>query len=110
MARTYEVKGTREYLYWGIGLLMFSMWCVRDGWFTTQSKIDEKYREAAIEAEQQVPPVAEERQEERQVQVEVLTETLAHREIRKFVVFNQITGVVTALIGMVCLVVHKVVK
>ncbi len=110
MARKYEVKGTREYLYWGIGLLMFSLWCVRDGWFTTQSKIDEKYREAAMEAEQQVPHVPEDREEERQVQVAELTETLAQREIRKFVVFNQITGVITAILGAGCLVVHKVVK
>ncbi len=33
MARKFNVQGTKEYLYWGIGLLALCAWCVVDGWF-----------------------------------------------------------------------------
>ena len=32
MPRTYEVRGTREYLYWSAGLSLLTLWAIRDGW------------------------------------------------------------------------------
>ncbi len=32
MARTFDVKGTREYLYWSAGLALLTVWAIRDGW------------------------------------------------------------------------------
>jgi len=32
MPRKYDVKGTREYLYWSVGLGLLTIWAVRDGW------------------------------------------------------------------------------
>jgi len=32
MPRTFDVKGTREYLYWSVGLALLTVWAVRDGW------------------------------------------------------------------------------
>lgn len=32
MPRTYDVKGTREYLYWSVGLALLTLWAIRDGW------------------------------------------------------------------------------
>ncbi len=37
MARTYQIEGTRTYLYWAIGLLLLGLWCVKDGWFPSES-------------------------------------------------------------------------
>ena len=37
MARRHHVEGTREFLYWGIGLALFSLWFVKDGWFPTEA-------------------------------------------------------------------------
>lgn len=39
MARDYHVQGTKNFLYWGVFWLLLGCWAVRDGWFTTQSKI-----------------------------------------------------------------------
>jgi len=36
MARNYRVKGTREFLYWGLGLGLVSLIFVKDGWFPTE--------------------------------------------------------------------------
>ena len=33
MARQYEVKGTRKYLYWSLGLAALCLWAIKDGWF-----------------------------------------------------------------------------
>ncbi len=42
MARKYAVEGTRDFLYWAIGLLMLGAWAVRDGWFPPPS-VQEKH-------------------------------------------------------------------
>lgn len=39
MARNYRIRGTREYLYWGLLLLALCLWALRDGWFPTESKV-----------------------------------------------------------------------
>ena len=33
MVRKYNVKGTNDYLVFGLALLAFGAWCVKDGWF-----------------------------------------------------------------------------
>jgi hypothetical protein len=37
MARKYEVEGTKDFLYWSIGLIVLSLWGLRDGWFPTEA-------------------------------------------------------------------------
>jgi hypothetical protein len=32
MPRKFDVKGTREYLYWSVGLGLLTIWAIRDGW------------------------------------------------------------------------------
>jgi len=44
MARNFDVKKNNEHLYWAIGLAILSIWCIRDGWFPPESKL-EKYPE-----------------------------------------------------------------
>lgn len=41
MARRYDIERNRSLLYWGIGLFLLCIWCVRDGWFPTDSKAKE---------------------------------------------------------------------
>ena len=36
MARQYEVKGTKTYLYWSIGLFFLCLWAIKDGWFPSE--------------------------------------------------------------------------
>lgn len=38
MARRYDIEGGKTLLYWAIGLFLLCIWCVRDGWFPTESK------------------------------------------------------------------------
>lgn len=42
MPRSFHVQGTKTFLYWSLGLLALGLWCVKDGWFPAQSKIDSK--------------------------------------------------------------------
>jgi multidrug resistance efflux pump len=42
MARTYDVKGTQDFLIWAVVLFGLGLWAVRDGWFPTPAKL-EKY-------------------------------------------------------------------
>jgi hypothetical protein len=42
MKKRFNVKGTDTFFYWSIGLLLLGLWCVKDGWFPSQSKIDSK--------------------------------------------------------------------
>jgi hypothetical protein len=42
MARRFKVEGTKAFLHWSIGLLILGLWCIKDGWFPSQTKIDEK--------------------------------------------------------------------
>jgi len=37
MARRYHVEGSRQYLYWALGLLALGLWCVKDGWFPSEA-------------------------------------------------------------------------
>lgn len=37
MARQYDVKGSKNFLAWAIGLLLLGLWCVKDGWFPSES-------------------------------------------------------------------------
>jgi len=32
MPRKFDVKGTREYFYWSLGLALLAAWAIRDGW------------------------------------------------------------------------------
>lgn len=48
MARNFDVQKNREPLYWSIGLLILCIWCIRDGWYPPESKI-EKYPEVPTE-------------------------------------------------------------
>lgn len=32
MPRKFDVKGTREFLYWSVGLGLLTVWAIRDGW------------------------------------------------------------------------------
>ncbi|MGA0333539.1 MAG: hypothetical protein ACO3N7_01450 [Kiritimatiellia bacterium] len=42
MARNFDIQKNKEPLYWSIGLLILCIWCVHDGWFPAESKL-EKY-------------------------------------------------------------------
>ena len=37
MARQYNVEGTKTFFYWSIALLILGLWCVKDGWFPSES-------------------------------------------------------------------------
>ncbi len=37
MARTYHVEGTKTFLLCALGLLLFGLWCVKDGWFPSEA-------------------------------------------------------------------------
>ena len=37
MARRFHVEGTKAFLIWAVVLLVFGLWCVKDGWFPTDS-------------------------------------------------------------------------
>lgn len=39
MPRKFDVKGTREFLYWSVGLALLTLWAVRDGWAGTWSEM-----------------------------------------------------------------------
>ena len=41
MARRYEVEGTKSFLIWSIVLAVLCIWAIRDGWFPTESKIEQ---------------------------------------------------------------------
>lgn len=32
MPRKFDVKGTKEYFYWSMGLALLALWAIRDGW------------------------------------------------------------------------------
>jgi hypothetical protein len=39
MARKYHVEGTKTFLVCAVGLLLFGLWCVKDGWFPAESVV-----------------------------------------------------------------------
>lgn len=52
MARRYKVEGTKDFLYWSIGLLLLGLWAVKDGWFPSQRTLRDHPREMALGFEQ----------------------------------------------------------
>lgn len=48
MVRRYKVEGTRDFLYWSIGLLLLGLWAVKDGWFPSQRTLRDHPREMAL--------------------------------------------------------------
>ncbi len=45
MVRKYHVKGTNDYLIFGLILLAFGAWCVKDGWFPSPKVLKKHPRE-----------------------------------------------------------------
>ena len=45
MARDFNVQGTREYLYWAIGLAVLVLWCAKDGWFPSEKIVNKVNQE-----------------------------------------------------------------
>ncbi len=39
MPRKFDVKGTREFLWWSVGLSLLTFWAIRDGWAGYWSEI-----------------------------------------------------------------------
>ncbi|MCC5848895.1 MAG: hypothetical protein JJU29_12470 [Verrucomicrobia bacterium] len=84
MARSFEVKRNNEHLYWSIGLLILCLWCIRDGWFPPESKI-EKYPD-------------------------VPTETWSLALGYEFYRFNRVTAIITGIASGVLLVMYRLVN
>jgi len=84
MARNFETVKNKEPLYWAIGLLILSIWCIRDGWFPPESKL-EKYPE--------VPPNA-----------------WSFGLEYEFYRFNRVTGVLTGIASAVMAGVYVVIN
>jgi multidrug resistance efflux pump len=40
MARKYKIEGTRDYLYWAIGMMALCLWAVRDAWYPPPSVLE----------------------------------------------------------------------
>ncbi len=40
MARNFKIKGTKDFLIWAIILLLLGLWCVKDGWFPSESVLE----------------------------------------------------------------------
>ena len=51
MVRRYDIEGSRNLLWWGIGLALLCAWCVRDGWFPTPSKQEQHIHYTAFQDE-----------------------------------------------------------
>ena len=52
MARRFNVQGTNDFLVWAVVLLALGLWCVKDGWFPSQTVLDKHPHEVQIMAEQ----------------------------------------------------------
>lgn len=50
MVRKYNVKGTNDYLIFGVALLAFGAWCVKDGWFPSPAVLAKHPREVVAPA------------------------------------------------------------
>lgn len=48
MTRRYQVEGTKDFLYWSIGLLMLGLWAVKDGWFPSAKVLKDHPRYLAV--------------------------------------------------------------
>ncbi len=84
MARSFDVEKNKEPLYWSIGLLLLAIWCIRDGWFPPESKL-EKYPEFPESA---------------------WSLGLQYEFYR----FNRVTGILTTIASVVMAVVYKVIN
>lgn len=51
MARTYNVKGTNDFMIWAVLLFALCIWAVRDGWFPPPSKLDKYPQRVAVHFE-----------------------------------------------------------
>ncbi len=40
MARRFHVQGTNDFLVWAVALLALGLWCVKDGWFPSESVLE----------------------------------------------------------------------
>jgi hypothetical protein len=85
MARKFNVKGTKEYFYWGIGLLALCAWHLRDGWFPPP-RVLEKHPEFPQSAWQLF-----------------LNED-------HYYDYNRVTAVITGISGTVLLFIHRAVR
>ena len=50
MARRYHIQGTNDFLVWALVLLALGAWCLKDGWFPSETKLAEHPREVQIKA------------------------------------------------------------
>lgn len=48
MARRYQVEGTKDFLYWSIGLLLLGLWAVKDGWFPSAKVLKDHPRYLSV--------------------------------------------------------------
>ena len=51
MARKYDVHGTKDFMVWAIILAGLGLWCVKDGWFPSESVLERHPRQVQITAE-----------------------------------------------------------
>jgi len=86
MPRKFDVKGTREYLYWSVGLALLAVWSLRDGWAGT-------WHEMGLGA----------------LVSNVLRE---HPDYPgdSFYMFNRILTIMTGLGSLVCGIIHRIVR
>jgi multidrug resistance efflux pump len=40
MVRRFHVQGTNDFLVWAVALLALGLWCVKDGWFPSESVLE----------------------------------------------------------------------
>ncbi len=48
MARKYKIEGTRDFLYWSIGLLLLGLWALKDGWFPSAKVLKDHPRYLSV--------------------------------------------------------------
>ena len=52
MARRFNVQGTNDFLVWAVVLFGLGLWCVKDGWFPSQTVLDKHPHQVLIKATQ----------------------------------------------------------
>jgi hypothetical protein len=86
MPRKFDVKGTREFLYWSVGLALLTLWAVRDGWAGYWAQIGlESLVSNVIEKYPDYPGDG-------------------------FYVFNRVLTFISGIASVVCGVIHRIVK
>ncbi|MCX6996032.1 MAG: biotin/lipoyl-binding protein [Kiritimatiellaeota bacterium] len=51
MARKFDVYGTKDFMFWAIILAAWGLWCVKDGWFPSESTLERHPPQVPITAE-----------------------------------------------------------